>query len=130
PPRPTSTRGGRVSNSRVPHAASSASVVRSAVSYRLGGRDYPMRSEPKCETCQHEYRAEIERGLLRAYSPTSVWRSLPEKAQAPVSIKQIGTHARTHMPVDIAVRQTFIRERIEEIGRDYETAEGTLVDGI
>jgi hypothetical protein len=115
---------------QVPAPQTSATVVRSVVTYRLGGREYPLRSEPKCLVCQSPHRVEIERGLLRAYSPTSVYRTLPEQAQASLSVKSIGSHARQHMPVDHVVRQAFIRERTEELGKDYEEIEGSLVDGI
>lgn len=117
-------------SSAVPVPGASATVTRSAVMYRLGGRTYPMRSEPKCKVCQSPYRVEIERSLIRSYGPTAVHRSLPVKAQEQISVKNISDHAKAHLPVDHTIRQAAIQARAQELGTDFESAEGALVDHI
>jgi len=116
--------------SSLPPVGSSTTVSRSAVSYRLGGRTYPLRSEPKCKVCQSPYRLEIERSLIKSYGPTAVYRSLPPQAQSDLTVRNISDHARLHLPVDQTIRQAAMEARARELGTTFEDAEGALVDHI
>ena len=116
--------------SRLPRTGSSATAASSAVQYRLGGRTYPMRSEPRCKVCQSPSRMEIERNLIRSYGPTAIHRSLPPQVQEKISVRNIADHAAAHLPVDHTIRQAAVRARAQEMGMDFETAEGALVDHI
>jgi len=105
-------------------------VVRSAVVYRLGGRQYPMMTASQCLTCNSPYRVEIERALIRSYSAASIHRSLPAAGQSALSVHNILEHARKHLPVDHSIRQAAIEARSRELGIDVASAEGALVDHI
>lgn len=102
----------------------------STVMYRVGGRRYPMHSEPRCKVCQSlEFRQEIENALLRGFSYTTVYRSLPERSA--ISVSNIRDHvSNQHLPVDEAMRRVVIEEAARERGLSIEDHAGTLVDHI
>jgi hypothetical protein len=100
----------------------------STVSYRIGGREYPYRSEPNCLTCQSQYRVEVENALLKGYSYASIARSMP---QAELTANNIFDHvSKGHMPLDEHLRRVVIEHRANELGRDIQRAEGVLTDHI
>ena len=100
------------------------------VTYRLGGRTYPMKTAPQCKVCQSPERIDIERKLLHGYGPTAIWGGLSEQSQEQIKIRNIGDHSRAHLPVDHIVRQAIIEARVRDLGGDMESATGTLVDQI
>lgn len=119
--------------SRVEHLPPMSTAVttnRSVIMYRLGGRQYPMKTVATCKVCQSPHRLEIERSLIRSYAPTTIWRSLPESVQEHLSVRNITDHANKHLPVDHAIRHAALEARTRELGRDIESAEGALVDHI
>lgn len=118
-------------SSIVPRVHGSAERTPSAVVYRLGGREYPLRSVPQCKVCQSHYRVEIERGLIKSYGYTAIHRSLPEQAKNELSIRNIQEHVtRGHLPVDESIRRVVMEARAREIGVSVEDAETALVDHI
>lgn len=110
--------------------ATRVTVSRSAVSYRIGGRDYPMTSIPQCKVCQHPDRVEIERRSLSGYGPTAIHRALSAGAQEALKVRNIMDHCRNHLPLDLVARQAIVDARAREIGVDIEQATNTLVDQI
>lgn len=88
--------------------------------YRIGGREYPMISEPQCHVCQSEQRREIEQHILDGAGWATVHRRLPEATQAQISVDSIKRHARKHLPADLHVRREIIEQRAKEIGRSIE----------
>lgn len=101
----------------------------SVVMYQLGGRLYPMRSEPRCNTCQSPYRLEVEKKILRGYGYTAVANSLPDDAG--LSVSSIRTHVRNgHLPLDETVKRAAVEARAVELGLDLEGHEQSLVDHI
>lgn len=97
--------------------------------YELGGRVYPARSQPQCNTCQSEYRLEIEQKLLRGYGYTAIARSLPDDAG--ISMSSIRNHVHNgHLPLDESVKRAAVEARAQELGRDIENYEQSLVDHI
>lgn len=107
-----------------------AARTSSAVTYRLGGRSYSMRTASKCKVCQSSYRVEIEKALIRSYGYTAIHRSLPEQAQAALTIRNIQEHAHKHLPLGEGVRRAVVEARAHEIGLDVEGAETALIDHI
>jgi hypothetical protein len=100
----------------------------SSVTYRIGGREYPFRSEPNCLTCQSHYRTEIENALLKGYSYASIARTIP---QAQLTSNNIYEHVhKGHMPLDEHLRLVVIEQRATELGRDIQRAEGVLGDHV
>lgn len=116
--------------SALPRMGTSTTVTRSAVMYRLGGRTYPMHSNPQCKVCQSPYRMEIERAFIRSYGPTTIHRSLPPDVQEKILVRNISDHCSRHLPVDHTIRQAVIEARARELGTDVESATGALADHI
>lgn len=117
-----------IRNAEAPPSQEVISHSNSTVSYRVGGREYPFRSEPNCLTCQSSYRIEIENALLKGYSYASISRSLP---QAQLTSDNIFDHvSRGHLPLDEHLRRVVIEQRATELGRDIQRAEGVLTDHI
>ena len=118
----------RVIRNAEPSAQPVISHSNSTVSYRIGGREYPFRSEPNCLTCQSPYRVEVENALLKGYSYASIARSIP---QADLTANNIFDHvSKGHMPLDEHLRRAVIEDRAQELGRDIQRAEGVLTDHI
>lgn len=104
-------------------------VPDSAVMYRVGGRLYPMRREPRCNTCQSPYRQQVERAVLQGMSYRRIVESLPEDAG--LTVYNVREHvARQHLPLDEFVKRAVIEERAQELGRDIESFQTTLADHI
>lgn len=95
--------------------------------YRIGGREYPMRSEPLCHVCQSHYRLEIEQRILDGAGWTAIVHGLPEQARSEISVDSIRRHAKRHLPYDLHVRREIIEQRAEELGRDV-AGDGDLTD--
>lgn len=115
----------------VPSDAAEVIRGRSAIMYRIGGRLYPFRTVPQCDTCQSDFRIEIENLLLRGYTYTMIWRSLPEKGQRSTSIESIRTHVhRAHMPLDEMMSRVLIEDRANELGKSVTEGEQALADHI
>lgn len=97
--------------------------------YRLGGRLYPVKSEPRCSTCQSPHRLHVERQLIRGYSYASIVRDLPDDAG--LTQRGVALHVqRNHLPLNEHVKRVAIEERARELGRDAERHEQSLVDAI
>lgn len=104
-------------------------IPESVATYRLGGRLYPLRSEPRCHTCQSPYRMRVEKGLLRGYSYRAIAESLPSDAH--LNASHIRRHVRSkHMPLDENVRRVAIEERARELGHDVESHDQMLADHV
>lgn len=64
---------------------------------RIGGREYPARSSPRCGTCSHPQRRHIEERLVRGDNPAAIAADLdPDQ---PLTSRQILDHLRSHLPV-------------------------------
>jgi hypothetical protein len=106
------------------------SVHRGVIMYRVGGREYPMRTAPNCPVCVSENRLAMERAILRGVAYTAVARSLPVGRGTKITPSVVRSHAKEHMPQDFALRTILLEERAAEIGRDVEAIEDTMVDQI
>lgn len=105
----------------------SAERTPAAIVYRIGGREYPMRSVPQCKTCQSHYRVEVENAILRGFGYAAVARHLPE--QAKLTAENVRDHVTNgHMPIEETVRRALLEQRAEEVG--YDEARQTIVDQI
>ncbi len=101
---------------------------------RIGGQDYPVRSEPNCKTCQSPHRQFIEKELLLARSYTVIADSLvglPEGYKGHPSKEGIAKHVKAgHLPLGPATQRRLVERRAQEIGRDINNDEHTLADHI
>lgn len=95
--------------------------------YRVGGRQYPLRTATNCFVCSSEYRSDIEDQLLKGYGYAAIVRHLPEGAD--INKDNVAQHVkRGHLPLDVTVRRAIIEDRATAIGKQFEDAEGSIVD--
>ena len=100
---------------------------RSTVMYQVGGRQYPMRTQPECFVCQSPLRAEIETQLLKGYGYAAIARHLPEDSG--IQQHNIEQHLkRGHLPLELTVRRAIMEDRATALGKQIEDAEGSIID--
>lgn len=107
--------------------------VRSMVMTRIGGQDYPLRSEPRCSTCQSPHRMFIEGRLIRGDSYASIARevaALPhDEHHKPPGKQSISIHTRNgHMPLGQSTQRRIIERRAKQAEQSVEDSEDPLVD--
>lgn len=109
-------------------------LVTSALTYRVGGREYPCKHIRGCHVCDSAHRLTIENGLLTGRSYTRIQASLPEGHG--ISLYSIKNHARgtgepgtEHLPTDHAVLREVAERRADALGLSITTSEQSLVDG-
>lgn len=106
----------------------------SMVMTRIGGVDYPVRSEPNCKTCQSPHRFRIEADLIKGLSYTVIARSLqglPEGPKGHPTAEGIANHVKAvHLPVGAATQRRIIERRAQEIGRNIEHDTEVLADHV
>lgn len=106
----------------------------SLVMTRIGGQDYPLRSEPNCKTCQSPQRLFVEAELVRGRSYRSIARSLdglPAGEKGHPSHESIANHVKQgHVPVAQSVQRRIIERRAIEVGRSIEADEDVLADHV
>ena len=96
---------------------------------KVGGRVYPAKVEPRCKTCNSEYRSQIENALVKSYGYAAIVRSLPDDAG--LTERNIMEHfQRGHLPLDESVRRVVIEQDAKERGLDIEGYETTLANHI
>lgn len=101
----------------------------SVVTYRLGGRNYPMRTAPNCRVCQSPYRLRVEQELAAGRVYARIASSLPEDAD--LSARNVSEHYKNgHMPLEVEASRRILERRAEDRGRDIERGVDALVDGM
>lgn len=101
----------------------------SAMMTRVGGREYPQRTNTRCKTCMSPYRTAIENALLKSYGYAAIVRSLPEDSD--LSERNIMEHfKRGHLPLDESARRVLIEEDAKDRGLDIEGYESTLANHV
>jgi hypothetical protein len=102
----------------------------SIVMTRIGGREYPLRTMPRCKTCVHPERLTIETLLVEGYPYAQIHRSLDDDEYRP-SLFSLRTHvANGHMPIGAAAERALIERNYERSGRRIEEAVEEIVDHV
>lgn len=105
---------------------------RSMVMTRIGGVDYPMRSNPQCKTCQSPHRLRIENLFVQGVSYRLIAEEisgLEEGRLGHPSEEKLRHHfVANHMPINVSAQRAIIERRAEEIGRSVEDANESLAD--
>ena len=84
--------------------------IQSEVIYRIAHTDYPMRVFPNCDTCNSEFRPEIEHMVLMGFGWKKIAEVLPDFAG--LTHAKIQRHwSRGHMPLPEAQRRAVIERR-------------------
>ena len=129
---PVEAQRAREGGSNIGGPADTASTGRlSALTYRVGGREYIMRTEPRCHVCTSDYRVVIEDALLRGRGYLAIWRGLPTSVQEHIKVHNIKAHyANGHLPADVSAARVLTEERAKEVGALLDEVEGTLIDHV
>lgn len=107
----------------------------SVVTYRFGGRDYPLKTVARCHTCMSPYRFEIEQAIVagRTYKKISelVASYGDEENPTAVSIRSITDHYHNgHMPLELSETRAIVEARAKRVGKSIADSEESLVDGV
>jgi hypothetical protein len=101
------------------------------VMYRLGGKDYPLISEPTCKTCFSPYRFHIESEVLAAVPAAVVVRRLvAQDAEVDLTPRNVLSHIEAHMPAKEVAYLRIAQRRATERGRTIEEGTDNLVNGL
>lgn len=104
----------------------------SMVRYRLGGREYPLRSAPTCKCCQNPMRFHIESEIAEGRTFTRIYRDLlVSDADCDLTVNNIRDHfVNGHMPTEIEGARLIMERRAIERGKSLNDAATTLADGM
>lgn len=122
-------------------SSTSVNRTRAAVMYRVGGRQYPMKSAPLCRVCQHHRRQEIESLVLQGVGYAAIVRRLDLGNEVTsesgtvvvqaINSRNIGDHLhRGHMPVNESITRVIMEDRAKELGKAIDSEEEVLADHI
>lgn len=104
----------------------------SVVTYRFGGREYPMKTVPRCLTCMSPYRFEIEKAIIQGRSYRKIEEMLGGYGEEfAISHRAIADHYyRDHMPLELSDTRQVVEERARSVGKSIEDSVESLVDGV
>ena len=109
-------------------------VHSSMVMTRIGGQDYPVRSEPTCKTCQSPHRQFIESELIKGRSYATIARSIEGLEPGPKghpTAENLANHCKSqHLPIGHATQRRIIERRAIDLGRSIEHDQDTLADHV
>ena len=125
-------RGVRSASDGAPTMDVASASLPSAITVRLGGRTYLLRSAPGCSICQHPNRLDIDRAIIKGYSTTTIAKSCPpNRSGKPVSPESLRHHIdRGHLPMSELVKRARAEAIAVEMGTDLETFEGSLANSV
>jgi hypothetical protein len=102
---------------------------RSVITYRTGGRDYPLKTVRNCKVCKSPYRFDIEEHIIGGRTYKRIIDSLPEDHE--VSADSVKRHyLNGHMPLEQSVHRQMVERRASQIGKSIDDAADSLIDGI
>ena len=107
---------------------SAASLVR----YRLGGREYPLRSVSTCFVCQSSFRFHIESEIAQGRVFPRIHKDLMlAEPDCTLSVENLREHFKNgHMPSEVEGARLVMERRAVERGRSLDDASMTLADGM
>jgi hypothetical protein len=109
----------------------------SMVMVEVNGQQYPMKTATQCRTCMSPYRRQIEQYLIEGMSYGWIANEIGgyekkknQRFDHP-TLYSVREHvARNHMPLGPTAERALIEQRSQEIGRDLEQYQGSLVDHV
>lgn len=104
----------------------------SVIAYRLGGRDYPLRTVAQCKVCSSPHRFEIEKELAAGRVYKKIVESLLiQDPDCDLNPKNVADHYRNgHMPLEVEASRRIVERRAEQRGLDVVAGVDSLVDGV
>lgn len=103
--------------------------AQSVVTYKVGGREYPMKTSRQCKVCMSPHRFTIEEHLISGRVYRKIAEALPEDAD--ISSRNIESHYHNgHMPLEQAAVRQIVEERAQKVGKRIEDSNQSLIDGM
>lgn len=105
----------------------------SMIMVEVNGAQYPMRRVSQCRTCTSPHRRDIERMILEGISYNMISQEINGREASgrwphPVASSIKNHVANNHMPIGPTTERALIERRSQEIGRDLENAQESLID--
>ena len=91
----------------------------------------PVISEPRCQVCQHSYRAFIEAQLVKGQSYSAIARHVPldDGRSKDAFRRSIGYHYKHHMALEDAAMRAILEDEAKALGQNYEEGvRGAITD--
>lgn len=105
------------------------SLMRSVVSYKVGGHLYPVRTVRDCPVCNSTYRLDMEEMIVLGKTYGRILRALPQGHQ--ITVESLNKHySDDHMPLGATGARRVLQERANEVGRSMEEHLDAVVDGV
>ena len=104
----------------------------SVVTYRFGGREYPMKTVARCVVCMSPYRFDIEEHVVAGRTYKRIAEMVEGYGEEfAVSSRNISDHYYNgHMPLELASTRQVIEDRARKVGKRIEDGLEALVDGV
>lgn len=101
----------------------------STVTYRIGGQEYALITNPRCTVCMSPHRFEIENQIVAGRSYRKIVQTLPEEDM--LHPDALYRHYRNeHMPAQHSMTRRIVEEQAQSVGKSIQEAEESLVDGM
>lgn len=101
----------------------------SIVTYRIGGREYPVKTGRQCKVCQSPHRFEIEEEIVAGRTYAKIVDHLPEGTD--ISPRNVKEHFNNgHMPLEVSATRQIVEARARRVGKRIEDSTESLIDGI
>jgi hypothetical protein len=118
-----------------------APIRNSLVQIRIGNQIYDAVREPRCKTCMHPARMDIETMIVENTAFTTIaerWSDVEYTSSSgglvvlpTISASSIRNHYKAHhIPLQAAVQRQLAEKRMQEIGYQLEEVGGTFVDHV
>ena len=102
----------------------------SAITYRVGGREYPLKTQRNCKVCMSPHRFDIENMLIAGRTYRKIHEALPDDDHELV-IENIKNHyLNGHLPTEQAATRQIVEARAQRVGKALDDSVEQLVDGV
>lgn len=103
----------------------------SAITYRIGGREYPMRVQRNCKVCMSPHRFDIEEMLVGGRTYRKIVESLPADDDHGLTYENVKNHyLNGHLPTEHSATRQIVEARAQRVGKAVEDSVEQLVDGV
>lgn len=101
----------------------------SIITYRVGGREYPMKTVRQCKVCRSPYRFDIEQAIVSGRTYRKIIEHLPEDHE--LTAENVKNHyLNGHLPMEVSVTREIVERRAQQVGKRIEDSAESLIDGM
>lgn len=105
-----------------------SAAARSIITYRIGGREYPLKSVRNCKVCMSPYRFDIEEAIVAGRVYKKIVDSLPDGHD--LTVENVKKHYyNDHMPLSVSATREIVERRAQQVGKRIEDSIESLIDG-